>query len=203
MTTPVRLHGLGEPSDWIQDCLEGVAQRAVAAGDSQRKALDLACGQGRHVRALLEAGYEVLAVDKDAMALSHCPAQAQTQVMDLEGQVWPLPDRSFDLVLVTNYLWRPHFQSLLRCVAPGGYLLYETFMLGNEAFGSPKNSAFLLESEELLNLCRPEFTVLRFEQGVRKNPGPAVVQRILAQRKGVLAIQSAHVVSARIKKEKS
>ena len=203
MTLTVNVHGQGEPSDWVETCLEAVVADDKLLGSRARKALDLACGYGRHSRVLLEAGYEVLAVDKDTQALSHCPAQVKTQALDLEAEDWPLANSSFDLVLVTNYLWRPHFQSLLNCVAPGGYFLYETFMVGNELMGSPKNPAFLLKSEELLDLCRPEFTVLRFEQGIRKTPGPAVVQRILAQRKGALGIQSAHVVSARNRKEKS
>jgi SAM-dependent methyltransferase len=202
MTLVSNAHSQGEPSVWVLNCLDGLSgERTVRGG--VLKSLDLACGSGRHSRALLAAGYEVLAVDKDAAALAQCPADAQTQVLDLEGPVWPLSGSRFDLVLVTHYLWRPHFQALLDCVAPGGFLIYETFMLGNEAFGSPKNPAFLLRSEELLDLCRPEFEVLRFEQGVRKNPGPALVQRILAQRKAALAIQSAHVVSARNGKEKS
>ncbi|MCE2679628.1 MAG: class I SAM-dependent methyltransferase [Burkholderiales bacterium] len=203
MTLPLNAHGLGEPSVWVLNCLDGLSDEHTARGGVMPKALDLACGGGRHSRALLAAGYEVLAVDKDTTALAQCPEGAQTQMLDLEGSVWPLSDCRFDLVLVTHYLWRPHFLALLDCVAPGGYLLYETFMVGNEAFGSPKNPAFLLRSEELLDLCRPGFEVLRFEQGVRKNPGPALVQRILAQRKPSLAIQSAHVVSARNGKEKS
>ncbi len=203
MTPPLNAHGQGEPSAWVLNCLDGLSGERTARGGVKPKALDLACGGGRHSRALLAAGYEVLAVDKDATALAQCPQEAQTRVLDLEGPVWPLSDTQFDLVLVTHYLWRPCFQALLDCVAPGGFLLYETFMEGNEVFGSPKNPAFLLRSEELLDLCRPGFVVLRFEQGVRKNPGSAFVQRILAQRKPALAIQSAHVVSARNGKEKS
>ncbi len=55
---------------------------------------------------------------------------------DLEdGSPWPLPGRTFGAVVVTNYLHRPLFPALLDALAPGGVLLYETFMEGNERFG--------------------------------------------------------------------
>jgi len=34
---------------------------------------------------------------------------------------------------------------LLKAVAPGGVLLYQTFMEGNERFGKPSRPEFLLE----------------------------------------------------------
>jgi len=60
-------------------------------------------------------------------------------------------------------------------------LLYETFAVGNAAFGKPGNPAFLLAPRELLEA----FAVLRviaFEDGYEQDPRPAMVQRIAAMR---------------------
>ena len=53
-------------------------------------------------------------------------------------------------------------------------------MLGNEQFGSPKNPLFLLKYNELFTACPPDWTVVRFEQGYRPLPAPAMVQRLMA-----------------------
>jgi SAM-dependent methyltransferase len=181
----------------MRSALQGISgfQQAGAS----RTALDLACGHGRHTRLLLDMGYEVTAVDRDAAALASCPDSAERLQMDLEGDVWPLLGQRFDVVLVCHYLWRNQWDAMLDCVADGGVLLYETFMQGHETYGSPRNPSFLLEPGELLRRCQPNFEILRFEQGLRQQPGPAVVQRIVARRVGTstaLALQSAHTLSA-------
>ena len=55
---------------------------------------------------------------------------------------------------MTNYLYRPLMPALLDAIAPGGVLLYQTFMVGNERFGRPSNPDFLLKDGELLELVR-------------------------------------------------
>jgi SAM-dependent methyltransferase len=92
--------------------------------------LDVACGRGRHVRWLAAAGHRVTAVDRDASLLSPLStlANVETIAADLEGAPWPLPGALFDAVLVTNYLWRALFPMLRAAVAPGGLLVYETFV---------------------------------------------------------------------------
>ncbi|HEY1090812.1 MAG TPA: class I SAM-dependent methyltransferase, partial [Burkholderiaceae bacterium] len=80
-------------------------------------ALDLACGSGRHVMALHAAGLRVTGVDRDAAALAGLPGEIIEA--DIEAGPWPLGERRFDLVLVTNYLWRPLLPRLKAAVAPG------------------------------------------------------------------------------------
>ena len=87
------------------------------------------------------------------------------------------------MVVVTNYLHRPHFAALLECIADGGVLFYETFMTGNERFGKPSSPDFLLASDELYERARAGgLTVAAFEQGEIAAPRPACVQRIVARR---------------------
>ena len=99
------------------------------------RVLDLAAGSGRHTRWLAAHGFAVTAVDRDGAAMAALQDVAETLVADLEDQPWPLPGRSFDAVLVTNYLWRPLLARVVAAVGAGGVLLYETFAAGNESVG--------------------------------------------------------------------
>jgi SAM-dependent methyltransferase len=153
----------------------------VRAGGS---VLDYACGGGRHARWLAEHGLRVVAADRDAAALRALDAVAGVERVeaDLEGAPWPFAGRSFDAVVVTNYLHRPRLPMLLDAIAAGGVLIYETFMRGNERFGRPSNPDFLLAPGELLERVGSAFSVVAFEQGEVAHPRPAVVQRICAIR---------------------
>src|SRR5205807_458259 len=82
-------------------------------------------------------------------------------------------------IVVTNYLYRPLLPAITAALGPGGVLMYETFMQGNERFGRPHNPDFLLRPGELLELCAG-LSVIAFEQGEVASPRPAMIQRIAA-----------------------
>ena len=149
------------------------------------RVLDLATGGGRHARLFASRGANVLAVDRDAVALQVLAGTAgiETRVVDLEAGPWPLAGEAFDAIVVTNYLHRPLFPRLRAALAADGVLLYETFAMGNEACGRPANPDFLLCRDELLSLASlpPAMTVVAFEQGLVQEGGrAAVVQRLAA-----------------------
>ena len=164
------------PSPWVRRFLP-----LIPAGG---RVLDLAAGQGRHVRLLRANRYQVVAVDRAAAALRAAFADdAAVSIVeaDLEdGGAWQL-GQGFDGVVVTNYLHRPLLPALEAALAPGGALIYETFMAGNERFGRPANPDFLLAPGELL-AAFGRLTVVAFEQGRVTAPRPAVIQRIAAVR---------------------
>jgi SAM-dependent methyltransferase len=177
MSTPAVSHGLGEPSRWVRDWAHLVAPGGAV--------LDVASGAGRHARFFASRGHPVTAIDRDAAALDmlrDAPLVAPL-VADLEGASWPLPaNAAFAAVVVTNYLHRPLFPQLLRALAPGGVLVYETFAQGNESVGKPSNPAFLLTPGELLETVRGQLRVVAFQDGFLAQPRPAYVQRICAVR---------------------
>ena len=82
------------------------------------------------------------------------------------GKPWPLGNRTFDAVIVSNYLYRPHFSALLDALAPGGVFLYETFALGNEVYNRPRNPDHLLKSGELLSLVQNKLQVVAYQHGI-------------------------------------
>ncbi len=126
------------------------------------RVLDVACGRGRHALLLAAAGFDVTGLDRDRETLERLQHQAErlglavkTWEMDLEASGADLGDARFDVVVVTRFLHRPLFPALVRAVAPGGTLIYETFLAGQAERGHPKNPAFLLHPGELQRLVAP------------------------------------------------
>jgi SAM-dependent methyltransferase len=179
-------HGsVDQPSSWVARFAPLIPEGEV---------LDLACGGGRHTRLLAAMGRRVMAVDRDAEALSTIVgANISTMEYDLEREAdqrvsWPFESNRFAGIVVTNYLHRPLLTSILASLAPNGVLIYETFAHGNGRFGKPSNPAFLLEPGELLQAVSANATgsirIIAFEDGYVDQPRPAMVQRICVVRAG-------------------
>lgn len=164
---------MSDTSPWLARWPE-----AVRSGST---ALDLACGSGRHLRPLVAAGMRVTGVDRDAAALAPLRDIAEIIEADIEDGPWPLACRQFDLVLVTNYLWRPLLPAIVAAVAPGGWLLYETFAIGQERIGRPARPEFLLRPGELLDACQG-LRIVAYEDGFEQAVNPRCVQRVAAVR---------------------
>jgi SAM-dependent methyltransferase len=160
------------PAPWIT--------RFGAALPPGAAVLDVACGSGRHLRWFAERGCRVTGVDRDAAALEPLRGLGETVVADIEAGPWPFDGRRFDAVVVTNYLWRPLLPAVVAAVAEGGWLLVETFAVGNETVGKPSNPAFLLRPGELLEAAAALRTVA-YEDGFLAAPA-RFVQRIAAVR---------------------
>jgi SAM-dependent methyltransferase len=170
-------HGaLDQPSPWVA--------RFLGLAPAGGRILDVAAGGGRHTRLARARGFAVTAVDVDVSGLTGLRGNDGVEIVaaDLEGGAWPLGERRFAGVVVTNYLHRPLLTRLVAAVADGGVLIYETFAEGNEAFGKPSNPNFLLKPGELLQAVRGTLTVVAYEHGKIETPRPAVVQRIAAVR---------------------
>ena len=112
-------------------------------------------GSGRHVAALAESGFQVFGVDRDYERVQQARCRLREGgsrpgfwVADLES--WPLPHGRFDLVLCTRYLQRTLWSRLEQAVAPGGFVLYETFTVGQCRYDwGPRSSEHLLTPGEL------------------------------------------------------
>ncbi len=167
------------PSRWVL--------RFGLAVPSHGRVLDLACGTGRHTRLFLGLGHPVLAVDRDTSWLEDIAGSPGLTIIeaDLEAAQGAPPlglaKARFDGVVVTNYLHRPLLGWIVGAVSPGGILVYETFAVGNEHFGHPRNPDFLLKPGELLEAVIGTLRVIAYEHGVVERAGKKfVVQRIAA-----------------------
>lgn len=168
----VHAHGAGAPSEWIVRWAHLAAPGATV--------LDVACGQGRHMRFLAGRGHAATGVDRDPAAATAAGAFGEVLTADIEDGPWPFAGRRFGVVVVTNYLWRARLPDIVEAVAPGGLLLYETFAAGNETVGKPSRADFLLRPGELLDACRG-LRVVAYEDGFLAGPA-RFVQRIAAIR---------------------
>jgi len=165
------------PEPWVAHFIRGV----VPGG----RVLDVACGTGRHARLALAQGLKVTAIDRDISRLGALSAHPDVEVItaDIEdGAPFPLAGRSFDGVIVTNYLWRPILPAICATVARDGLLICGTFALGHEKLGGrPSNPDFLLRPNELADAAiAAGLIIMAFEQVRESNPRPRIVQRIAA-----------------------
>ena len=144
--------------------------------------LDVACGQGRHMKWFSERGHAVTGLDRSPQAIQAASRYGVAVSADIENAPWPLIHddqvRQFGAVIVTHYLWRPLLPTIAQSVAPGGLLIYETFTQGNETVGKPSRPDFLLCPAELLQAFSRLQTVA-FEEGFLDHP-PRFIQRIAA-----------------------
>ena len=167
-------HNLSDASDWVQRWSHLAAANA--------RVLDIACGSGRHMKWFSERGHTTTGIDRSAEAVAAAGQFGLAIQADIENGPWPLmcdaQAQAFDVVVVTNYLWRPLFPTVLQSLAPGGLLLYETFEIGNESVGKPSRPDFLLQPGELLTLCQG-LQIVAFEDGFLPHP-ERFVQRIAA-----------------------
>jgi SAM-dependent methyltransferase len=165
------------PSPWIARFLCNPAPPASV--------LDVACGNGRHLRLALQTGAQVTAVDRDLTGLADLAGHPRLNLIeaDLEsGGAVPWRGTRYGAVIVTNYLWRPILPEIVAAVADDGVLLYETFAAGNERLGRPTNPDFLLRPNELAAAAIAGGQhIAAFGHGRDDSGGrPRVVQRIAA-----------------------
>src|SRR5262249_12965098 len=152
---------LWRPARFLEEVLPAIP-RGLAA--------DLAAGAGRDAVYLALNGFEVDAFDHDPEPLGRTAALARREGVSVRTIVAALgtagpraraPARS-RLVPVFRSLPRPLFAAIERALAPGGWLVYETYREGQERFGRPKSARFLLRAGELSSAF-PALTVVRYD----------------------------------------
>lgn len=125
--------------------------------------LDLACGSGRNGLFLVSHNVPVIFADNNEAHLQSIrSALDSAEFSARNGECWsidfeaeveegrnPLRGKTFDAVIVFNYLHRPLFPLIKEAIRPGGLIVYETFTVDQKKFGRPRNPDFLLRHEEL------------------------------------------------------
>jgi tellurite methyltransferase len=175
------------PAPWLVE--HAALLRELAGTGSRRRALDLACGDGRNARWLAELGFAVDAVDVSDVAIAALREAAASRglhvdarVLDLERE--PLPAGPYDVVVCMCYLQRDLLAALSRALAPGGVLVYETFAAAHvEDLGHTMCAAYVLERNELLRAFA-DLHVRHYREGVaeRGGGGSRGLAGIVAQR---------------------
>ena len=167
----------GAPAHWLVQ-----HRRLLKPG----RALDLACGQGRNTLYLAQEGFHVDAWDRDQESLDAIERKVRhrglsavtTRRVDLE-QKPDLPGEAYDLIVVFYYLHRDLIPQIKKALAPGGVVVYETFLIDNhERFNHPRRKEFCLAHNELLTLFAGLRTVAYREGPVDPDRGPFVASLV-------------------------
>jgi tellurite methyltransferase len=147
------------------------------------RALDLAMGEGRHIWLLASAGFDTFGVDLSVERLLTARARGRDThrvvhqwAADLDS--YPLPVHYVDLLLVSRFLLRARWTDLKDLVVPGGFVVYETFTVGQLAKEcGPSSPEHLLNPGELRDAFA-DWRVLCSEEVDE----PAAVARLVAQK---------------------
>ena len=125
------------------------------------RALDLACGTGRHAFYLANCGWDVIAVDSARVGIKLLQQRARTagvmidaRVADLEKGEFQIEVKAYDLICVFYYLQRDLFPSIRAGVRPGGKVVAAIHLNDGKPAAKPRNPAFLLEPGELRQTFR-------------------------------------------------
>ena len=174
--------GADLPSPFLRQILDSEAwdiPRGVA--------LDLAAGTGRHAIFLAERGFRVVAIDISSIALDEARRRAEKRSLEISWQQADLeqielPHAAYDLIVNLHYLQRSLFPQIRKALKTDGRVIFETYLIDQQAIGHPKNPAYLLNHNELLEQFR-DFRVLYYREGkFRDAEKPAFRAGIFAEK---------------------
>ena len=125
------------------------------------RALDIACGAGRHTVFLAKRGWQVTAVDSSRVGIEILDKRAaefgltvDTRVADLELGEFQIERDVYDLVCDFYYLQRDLFSVLRAGLRVGGTFVGAIHMLDESPDIKPMNPDFLLSTGELRQFFR-------------------------------------------------
>ena len=131
-----------------------------------KKALDLACGGGRHTLFLSEKGFDVDAVDISHVALEKLAEKVDSEkvtLIEADLDNYPLHEKEYDLIVKTNYLDRNLIERAKAALKKGGIFIVETYMEDEANEKKDSNPDFLLRKEELPAIFSEGFEILAYE----------------------------------------
>ena len=140
---------------------------------SKGKALDVAMGKGRNAIFLASNGFEVVGLEKDKESIDTCLTEAKklgvhvdARCIDLENfDSCQIEKSAYDVIICFCYLQRNLIPSMKDALRPGGFLLYETFLIDQHIkTGHPRHREYCLEHNELLRLFI-DFRIIHYHEG--------------------------------------
>ena len=113
------------------------------------KALDVACGMGRHSKYLASIGFEVDALDISSIAIASLQNIPHIHAKEVDFDTYTFPKDHYDLIICSYFLKREIFPKITEALKEGGVFIYETFLHHPDNENAPSNRSFLLEEGEL------------------------------------------------------
>jgi tellurite methyltransferase len=116
------------------------------------RALDLACGIGRHSIWLAERGWDVTAIDGSEVAIEQLQSRGlaiQTRIEDMEAPQYQIPGGPYDLIVDTFFLHRPLIPRIIQALKPGGVAIFAFHLTGSFAVRTDELDRFFGDCERL------------------------------------------------------
>ena len=131
------------------------------------KGLDLACGGGGNAFLLASKGLDVDAVDISDIAIGLIQNRSKKEGLQIKGVVHDVESqgllkKKYDVIVVSYFLNRALFPEIISHLSSSGLLFYQTWTVEKGDQVGPRNPDFLLQSNELLQLCRG-MNILHFQ----------------------------------------
>lgn len=156
--------GREEPALFLRQVFES-EHADITAG----RALDIACGGGRNALFLAEKGFAVTGIDISSVALGRAEKRAVEKSLAISWRQADLENytpeaAAYDLVVNIDYLQRPLLPAMKAALKIGGFIIFDTYLVDQQAIGHPRNPDYLLRHNELLQSFR-DFRVLYYREG--------------------------------------
>ncbi len=135
------------------------------------EALEIACGLGANALLLARHGLHTRAWDISPVAIGQLQAVAdeaglenlQAEAVDVMDH--PPAPQSYDVIVISHFLERDLAPAIVAALKNGGLLFYQTFTRTRVSDGGPRNEAFRLADNELLELFAPLKVLVYREEG--------------------------------------
>lgn len=161
-------HAAKAPTRLLQSAVENLPPR---------RALDVACGVGRHAIFLAERGWQVTAVDSSRVGIEMLQQRArkagvviEARVANLELGEFQIEPDAYDLICVLYYLQRDLFPKIRAGVRPGGTVVAAIHLNDEKSKAQPSNPSFLLEPGELREFFR-DWELKYYHEGASDEEG--------------------------------
>jgi len=131
------------------------------------KAIDLACGGGRHTLFLAKHGFSVDAADISSVALAEVGEKAtglDVKLIEVDLDTFTPEAEKYDLVIKSNYLDRELIKRTAEGLKKGALFIIETYMEHPENEKKDSNPDFLLKANELKEIFSEDFDILAYEE---------------------------------------
>ncbi len=134
-------------------------------------ALEIACGLGANALLLAERGLHTHAWDISSVAIGQLQAVAREKGLgSLRGEardvmLHPPPPQCYDVIVVSHFLERDLASHIVAALREGGLLFYQTFTRTRVGGSGPRNEAFRLADNELLDLFSTLKVLVYREEG--------------------------------------
>jgi SAM-dependent methyltransferase len=150
-------------------------------------ALDVACGTGRHAKALAALGWRVVALDASSVAIEALRRIAAEQALAIDARVQDLEDcafrleaDSYDLICDCFYLQRSLFGQIRQAVRPGGIFFAALPMVDSAPGIASMNPEFLVRPGELAREFA-DWEIVQYSEA-RSRPDARMVAQLTARR---------------------